>query len=71
MIHEYEERLKLHFHKDQRGVVRDLLHVEEPFASRARTPQLAAREYWRSSVRSSASSPTSCFTSAWRRNAGR
>ena len=45
MIHAFEDGLKVHVHRDHAGVARDLLHLEEPFVSRARTPQLAAREY--------------------------
>jgi len=45
MPHEFNEAASVHMNRDDSGVVRDLLHIEEPFVSRARTPQLAAREY--------------------------
>ena len=45
MQHEFDEGLKAHINRDEDGVVRNVLHIEEPFLSRARTPQLAAQEY--------------------------
>jgi hypothetical protein len=35
----------VHVNRDDRGIVRELLHTDEPFVSAARTPQLAAAEY--------------------------
>jgi zinc metalloprotease ZmpB len=45
MSQEFNETVKAHINRDDSGVVRDLLHMEEPFTSTARTAQLAAREY--------------------------
>lgn len=45
MSHEFDDRDRVHAHRDGQGVVRDLLHIEEPFISTGGTPQLAAREY--------------------------
>ena len=45
MAHEFEDRTGVHVHRDQEGVVRDLMHADEPFISSAPTPQLAAHEY--------------------------
>ncbi|MBZ5621064.1 MAG: hypothetical protein LAQ69_20400 [Acidobacteriia bacterium] len=45
MPQEFNESANVHMNRDDSGIVRDLLHVEEPFVSTARTAQLAAREY--------------------------
>ena len=45
MPEEFNESANVHMNRDDSGVVRDLLHIEEPFTSTARTAQLAAREY--------------------------
>ena len=45
MSHEFDDRRPVHVHRDDRGVTRDLLHIDEPYISSAGTPQLAAREY--------------------------
>jgi hypothetical protein len=45
MAHEFDDRSAVHILRDSQGVARDLLHADEPYISRARTPQLAAYEY--------------------------
>ena len=45
MPQEYNESAKAHVDRDDLGNVRGVLHVEELYASAARTPQLAAQEY--------------------------
>ena len=45
MSQEFSESAKVHMTRDHAGHVRDLLHVDEPFISTARTAQLAAKQY--------------------------
>jgi hypothetical protein len=45
MFHEFNDDLRVHIDRDNEGVARNVLHVEEPYLSSARTAQLAAREY--------------------------
>src|SRR5258706_5108551 len=45
MFHEFNEDSKSHIDRDDNGVARNLLHVEEPYLSKARTAQQAAHEY--------------------------
>ena len=45
MSQEFNEAAKVHMTRDHGGYVRDLLHIDEPFLSTARTPQLAAKQY--------------------------
>ena len=45
MSHEFNDSLKVHINRDVDGNPRDLLHIEEPYVSKAPTPQMAAREY--------------------------
>ena len=45
MYQEFEESKNVHVNRDDNKVVRELLHIEEPFISQARTAQLAAAEY--------------------------
>jgi zinc metalloprotease ZmpB len=45
MTHEFDDRNPVHVHRDSQGIARDLLHIDEPYISSARTPQLAAYEY--------------------------
>ena len=45
MHQEFNEANKVSVNRDERGVVRDLLHTEEPFVSHAPTAQLAAAQY--------------------------
>lgn len=47
MYQEYNATRDVHVNRDDKGVVRDLLHAEQPFVSEAQTPQLAAAEYLR------------------------
>ncbi len=41
----FNDASKAHINRDDEGIARDVLHVEEPCVSTARTPQLAAQEY--------------------------
>ena len=45
MQHEFHETSKAHIDRDDDGVARSVMHVEEPYLSKARTAQLAAHEY--------------------------
>jgi zinc metalloprotease ZmpB len=45
MSQEFDSEAKAYLTRDAEGTVRDLLHVEEPFESKAGTAVLAAREY--------------------------
>jgi hypothetical protein len=45
MQHEFHETSKAHIDRDDDGVARSVMHVEEPYQSKARTAQLAAHEY--------------------------
>ena len=45
MNQQFHKAGNVHVNSDDKGVVRDLLHTDEPFVSRAPTPQLAAAEY--------------------------
>ena len=45
MGQEFDDRASVHVHRDDEGVARDLIHVDEPYMSSARAPQLAALEY--------------------------
>ncbi len=45
MAHEYDLVAAIYVNRDDRGVVRDLLHADEPYRATAHTPQLAAQEY--------------------------
>ena len=45
MFQEFNKAKKVHVNRDDKGVVRDLLHTDAPFVSDAPTPQLAADQY--------------------------
>ena len=45
MSQEFDSNAKAYVTRDAQGTARDVLHVEEPFRSTARTALLAAREY--------------------------
>jgi len=45
MTQEFDSNAKLHITRDANGVVRDMLHAEEPFESTGGTALLATREY--------------------------
>lgn len=45
MAHEFDAAANVHVDRDERGVVSDILHLEEVYTSTAPTAQLAAREY--------------------------
>src|ERR1700719_1820408 len=45
MPQEFDDATKTHLDRDDSGIVRGILHVEQFYESTARTPQLAAREY--------------------------
>ena len=45
MRQEFRAASKTHVNLDDKNVVRDLLHTDEPFVSAAPTPQLAAADY--------------------------
>jgi hypothetical protein len=45
MPHEYNDSAKVHLNRDNSGLIRDLLHIDQPFVSNAPTAQLAAAEY--------------------------
>lgn len=45
MNQQFDANARLHLTRDDDGVVRDMLHTEEPYASSAGTALLAAREY--------------------------
>src|SRR5215831_19097346 len=45
MVQEFNDSSKVHINRDDTGLPRDVLHVEEPYVSVAKTPQLAAQEY--------------------------
>ena len=45
MADEFDDGSSTHVHRDQEGVVRDLMHADEPFISTMPTPQLAAHDY--------------------------
>ena len=45
MNQEFHQASKVHINRDDTGVVRDLIHSDEPFVTTAPTPQLAAAEY--------------------------
>jgi hypothetical protein len=45
MSQEFDRTAGLHLDRDDQGIGRHLLHVEELYVSKAHTPQLAAREY--------------------------
>ena len=45
MAHEFDAGAQMHVNRDEGGLARDLLNTENFFESKARTAQLAAREY--------------------------
>ncbi|MEP6738992.1 MAG: hypothetical protein ABJA61_01350 [Caldimonas sp.] len=45
MNQEFDKPKNVHINRDDKGVARDLLHGDDPFVSKAPTPQLAAAEY--------------------------
>jgi zinc metalloprotease ZmpB len=45
MKQEFDPTSKVHVNRDDKGIARELLHVDQPYVSQARTPQLAAAEY--------------------------
>lgn len=45
MNQEFNQAHRVLINRDDKGIARELLHTEEQFVSRARTPQLAAAEY--------------------------
>ena len=45
MPQDFDESVNAHVNRDERGVVRDVLHLEGPYRATAPTAQLAAQEY--------------------------
>jgi hypothetical protein len=45
MFEEFVAAANIHINRDDTGIARELLHIDQPYVSQARTPQLAARDY--------------------------
>jgi zinc metalloprotease ZmpB len=45
MIQEFNAESKVHINRDDGGISRDLMHLDEPYVSNSRTPLMAASEY--------------------------